>query len=213
MKLVGEITEPAVPNLAARALENEEPRLVSALERTLCDQLLRKLVVELGCAHPAATLSLRQMDPDLIERARERLAEAAEGRADAASVEATLERTRQGLEELAAAAAELEGGLPEKLEAAVRDGVAAEARPVARQVAEVRGLMNQVLKRLERLEGDVLAERHARIDDLALLIDLVTSGWKGVDARLARLEQHLQAGGGAVVYRIEERRPAGAEPG
>jgi hypothetical protein len=149
------------------------------------------------------------MDPDLIERARERLAEAAEGRADAASVEATLERTRQGLEELAAAAAELEGGLPEKLEAAVRDGVAAEARPVARQVAEVRGLMNQVLKRLERLEGDVLAERHARIDDLALLIDLVSSGWKGVDARLARLEQHLQAGGGAVVYRIEERRPAG----
>ena len=32
--------------------------------------------------------------------------------------------------------------------------------------------MNQVLRRLERLEGDLLAERHARVDDLALLVDL-----------------------------------------
>jgi hypothetical protein len=148
------------------------------------------------------------MDQDAIERARERIAQAAEGKPDAAAVDATLERTRQGLEELAAAAAELEATLPEKVGAAVRDGVAAEARPVARQLAEVRGLMNQLVRRLERLEGDVLSERHARIDDLALLVDLVASGWKGVDDRLARLEQNLQAGGDAVVYRIEERRPA-----
>jgi hypothetical protein len=148
------------------------------------------------------------VDQETIERARQRIAEAAEGRTDAAAVEAALERARESLESVAAAAAELEGGLPEKLQSAVRDGVASEARPVARQVAEVRGLMNQVLRRLERLEGDVLSERHARIDDLALLIDLVTSGWKGVDDRLRHLEEHLQAAGGAVVYRIEERRPA-----
>ena len=150
------------------------------------------------------------MDQETIERARQRVAEAAEGRTDSAAVEAALERARESLESVAAAAADLEGGLPETLEAAVRDGVAAEARPVARQVAEVRGLLNQVLRRLERLEGDVLSERHARIDDLALLIDLVTSGWKGVDDRLRRLEDNLQAAGGAVVYRIEERRPANA---
>lgn len=157
------------------------------------------------------TLPLRRMDQDAIERARERIAEAAEGRPDAAAVDATLERTRQGLEELAAAAAELEATLPERVGAAVRDGVASEARPVARQLAEVRGLMNQVLRRLERLEGDVLSERHARVDDLALLVDLVASGWKGVDDRLARLEGALQTGSGAVVYRIEERRPASNE--
>jgi uncharacterized protein YicC (UPF0701 family) len=146
------------------------------------------------------------VDREVLERAKARVAEAAEGRTDAASVDATLERARQGLEELAAAAAELESTLPERVGAAVKDGVAAEARPVARQLAEVRGLMNQVIRRLERLEGDVLAERHARVDDLALLVDLVTSGWKGVDERLARLEQHLEASSGAVVYRIEERR-------
>jgi hypothetical protein len=151
------------------------------------------------------------MDQDAIERARERIADAAEGRPNAAAIDATLERTRQGLEELATAAAELEATLPERVGAAVKEGVASEARPVARQLAEVRGLMNQVLRRLERLEGDVLSERHARIDDLALLVDLVASGWKGVDDRLARIETTLQTGSGAVVYRIEERRPASGE--
>ena len=89
---------------------------------------------------------------------------------------------------------------------AVKEGVAAEARPVARQLAEVRGLMNQVIRRLEQLEADVAAERTARVDDLAVLVDLVTAGWKSVDERIERLEQNLQASGGAVVYRIEERR-------
>jgi hypothetical protein len=43
------------------------------------------------------------------------------------------------------------------------------------------------------------------VDDLALLIDLITSGWQGVDERLARLEKTL-ADDGATVYRIEDRR-------
>ena len=72
--------------------------------------------------------------------------------------------------------------------AAVRDGLRAEVLPVARHIAEIRGLLNQAIRRLERLEGDLLAERHARVDDLALLVDLVSSGWRGVDARLERLE-------------------------
>jgi hypothetical protein len=152
------------------------------------------------------------MDDDALERAKQRIEEAASGRTHPAELEAALERARAGVEALAAAAAELEAGLPEHVGKAVRDGVAAEARPVARQLAEVRGLMNQVIRRLERLEGDSLAERHARVDDLALLVDLVASGWRGVDERLGRIEQHLQSPGGAVVYRIEdrieERRPA-----
>jgi hypothetical protein len=61
--------------------------------------------------------------------------------------------------------------------------------PVGRNLAEIRGLLNGVVRRLERLEGDLLAERHARIDDLALLVDLVSSGWKGVSDRLERLER------------------------
>jgi len=81
----------------------------------------------------------------------------------------------------------------------------------------VRGLMNQLIRRLSALEGDSLTERAARVDDLALLVDLVSSGWKSVDERLARiegavgrLEQGLQDKGGAIVYRIEDRRPDAA---
>jgi hypothetical protein len=58
-----------------------------------------------------------------------------------------------------------------------------------------------VIRRLERLEGDVLAERHARIDDLALLVDLVSSGWHGVSARLDRLER---TNGGSPVVALRE---------
>jgi hypothetical protein len=39
----------------------------------------------------------------------------------------------------------------------------------------------------------VIAERNARVDDLALLVELVSSGWQGVDDRLRRLEQSAGA--------------------
>ena len=129
------------------------------------------------------------MDEKTLERAKARIAEAASGRVAPAELEAALERARAQVEGLAAAAAELEGTLPEKVGAAVHDGLRAEVLPVGRNLAEIRGLLNQVIRRLERLEGDMLAERHARIDDLALLVDLVSSGWKGVSDRLERLER------------------------
>jgi hypothetical protein len=147
------------------------------------------------------------MNDDAIERARDRIREAAEGRPSPSDLEAALERARIQVEALAATADELQGALPESVGAAIREGVREEALPVARQLAEVRGLQNQVIRRLERLEGDALAERHARVDDLAVLVDLIISGWKGVELRLSRLEGRLQGSGGAVVYRIEERRP------
>ena len=150
------------------------------------------------------------MDEGAIERARERLASAAEGRTEPAAVEAALERARTGIEALAQTAAELESSLPAQVGEAVQEGLREQVLPVARHLSEVRGLMAQAIRRLERLEGDVLAERHGRVDDLALLVDLVGSGWKCVDERLARLERSLENGGGAMVYRIEERRPGGA---
>jgi hypothetical protein len=129
------------------------------------------------------------MDERALERAKARIAAAASGRVAPAELEAALERSRAQIESLAQATAEIEGTLPEKISAAVHDGLRAEVLPVARQLAEIRGLLNQAIRRLERLEGDLLAERHARIDDLALLVDLVTSGWKGVSDRLEKVER------------------------
>jgi hypothetical protein len=146
------------------------------------------------------------MNPGAIEHANERLRRAAEGRTEPAVLEAALERARDQIESLAETTAQLEATLPDRVGEAVQTGLRQEVLPVARHLAEVRGFSANVVRRLERLEGDLLAERHARIDDLALLIDLIASGWKGVDERLARLERALGADEGAVVYRIEDRR-------
>ena len=129
------------------------------------------------------------MDELALERAKQRIAEAAAKRPEAAQLEAVLERSRAQIEELAATAAGLESSIPAQVGLAVRDGLRTEVLPVARHIAEVRGLLNQAIRRLERLEGELLAERHARVDDLALLVELVSSGWRGVDARLERLER------------------------
>jgi hypothetical protein len=149
------------------------------------------------------------MDDGAIERAHERV----EQRADGAALDALLVRAREQVEALATATAALEESLPGR----VQDAVRGEAAPVGRNLAEIRGLMNQLLRRLFALEGDLLTERNARVDDLALLVDLVSSGWKGVDARLGRieavvnrLEQQAHDSRGAIVYRMEDRRPDAA---
>jgi hypothetical protein len=130
------------------------------------------------------------MDYAAVERARERLETAAQARAQMA--------------ELGELAAKLEASLPERIGEAVQEGMRAQAVPVARQLAEVRGLASQTIRRLERIETDTLAERHARVDDLSLLVDLITSSWETVDERLGRIETAVQQASGAVVYRIEE---------
>jgi hypothetical protein len=76
---------------------------------------------------------------------------------------------------------------------AVRQGVREEAAAVARQLAEVRGLANQTNRRLERLQADLDAERDARVDDLAVLVELVSTGWKSVEERLDQIEERLTA--------------------
>lgn len=146
------------------------------------------------------------MDFSAVERARERLEAAAKERTEQVQIDAALDRARRQIEELAELAATLEATLPAKVGEAVQDGIRAEALPIARQLAEVRGLAGQTIRRLERIEGDNLAERHARVDDLALLIDLITSGWQSVDERLARLEKGLSQNGGGAVDRLEEAR-------
>jgi hypothetical protein len=85
-----------------------------------------------------------------------------------------------------------------------------EVLPVARQLAEVRGLTGQVVRRLESLQGEIAAERRDRLEDLALLVELIASGWRGVERRLDRserildrMERALEERPGAALYRID----------
>ncbi|MBV8064375.1 MAG: hypothetical protein JOY73_02500 [Actinobacteria bacterium] len=141
------------------------------------------------------------MDDASVQRAVERIAEARRSRLDPALLDASLERARVQVELLATVAASLETDLP----VAIQDGLREHFRPSAKHLAEVRGLMNQVITRLERIETEVVAERNARIDDLALLVDLISSGWRNANDRLAKIETALEprTGNSAVVYRIE----------
>ena len=131
------------------------------------------------------------MDTAAIERATERLRQAAEGRVSKTEIEAVLEHARLQVEALAQTADELQGALPDAVGNAVREGIRTEALPVARQIGEVRGLSNQLVRRLARIEREVTAERNERVDDLALIVDLVVTGWRSIDERLARIEEML----------------------
>jgi hypothetical protein len=117
----------------------------------------------------------------------------------AADVTAALERARTEVEALAQTADELQNVLPEAVGTALSEGLRAEAAPLARRLAEVKGLANGTIRRVERLETDLLAERHARVDDLALLVDLVTGGWRAINDRLDRIEAAVAPREGTLV--------------
>src|SRR5438132_5689384 len=96
---------------------------------------------------------------EAVVRAKERLEQAAEGRVEPAAVDAALERTREALESLSQTTAELQAGLPGD----IQEGLREQFRPSARHLAEVRGLQNQVIRRLERLEVDLRADAHGAV--------------------------------------------------
>jgi hypothetical protein len=97
----------------------------------------------------------------------------------------------------------------EEIRDALRDGLREEAAPIARRLAEVKGLSNNAIRRLGSIEATLESERNARVDDLTLLVELLTEGWRTMNARLARIETLLLAGlqeraeePGAEVYRL-----------
>lgn len=107
------------------------------------------------------------------------------------------------VERFRAATAELEASLPEGVGTVVYEALRVEVRPVAQHVAELGALFERMLQRLETVSGEVGSERRERAEDVALLTELITTGWRSVDRRLARLEQ--------IVARIEAGRNARRE--
>jgi len=76
---------------------------------------------------------------------------------------------------------------------ALTAGLREEAAPISRRLAEVRGLSNNAIRRLQTIESTIESERNARVDDLALLVELLTEGWRAMNARLERIEAALEA--------------------
>ena len=56
------------------------------------------------------------------------------------------------------------------------------------QLSSVLGELAEAVRDLRRETDE---ERRERVDDLAVLIDLITTGWQGLDARLGRIERQV----------------------
>ena len=80
----------------------------------------------------------------------------------------------------------------EQIRETVKEGLREEAAPISRRLAEVKGLSNNAIRRLENMEAMIESERSARVDDLALLVELLTEGWRAMSARLDRIEAALE---------------------
>ena len=88
----------------------------------------------------------------------------------------------------------------DEIREALRDGLREEAMPIGRRLAEVKGLSNNAIRRLAGIEATIEAERNARLDDVTLLIDLLTEGWRAMNTRLERIEAALAAQPSNVVH-------------
>jgi hypothetical protein len=79
----------------------------------------------------------------------------------------------------------------DEIREAIREGLREDAAPIARRLAEVKGLSWNAVRRLDNIERAIEGERDARIDDLALLVELLTEGWRSLSLRLDRIEAAL----------------------
>jgi hypothetical protein len=96
------------------------------------------------------------------------------------------------LERLVDATAELEARIPGQVGSVVYEALRVEVRPVAEHVASMESLFGNVLTGLRELAAQLAAERRNRVDDLALQVELIRTGWTNVDRRLGRIERMLE---------------------
>jgi tetrahydromethanopterin S-methyltransferase subunit B len=117
------------------------------------------------------------------------------------------------IKRIQAATGDLEASLPPTVGTVVYEALRVEVGPVAKHVAELATLFDRMLQRLDKVSSEVGDERRERFEDVALLAELVTSGWRSVDRRIARLEQivtrieaanHPRGGPQARVYRLDD---------
>jgi hypothetical protein len=58
-------------------------------------------------------------------------------------------------------------------------------------LAELGSVLGELAEAIRDLRRETDTERRERVDDLAVLIDLITTGWQGLDARLGRIEKQI----------------------
>jgi hypothetical protein len=79
-----------------------------------------------------------------------------------------------------------------------------EPSPSDAALAQLSSVLSELAEAVRDLRRETDAERRERVDDLAVLIDLISTGWQGLDARLGRIEKQ--------VARIDASRHPAAVP-
>jgi methyl-accepting chemotaxis protein len=112
---------------------------------------------------------------ELRARARsERSPEAAGDTTTMPDLRTILARAEANVGELRQTAAALEQSLPEAVERAIERTM--DERSTPRRLAELRELVRSLAGQMEQVNRDLLAERLGRIEDLELLVDLLSTG-------------------------------------
>jgi hypothetical protein len=67
-----------------------------------------------------------------------------------------------------------------------------EGRPLAERMTVIDGLFDRLAKDLDGIKNELGQARSERLEDLTLLVDLLTTSWRTVDHRLRAIESQLE---------------------
>ena len=113
-----------------------------------------------------------------------------------------LARAETHVDELRTTAASLEETLPAKVERAVERAMSEHSD--ARRADELRELLRGLSRQVEQVNLDLLAERLGRVEDLELVVDLISTGMAALRQDVATLAAMVEQVGGGVDGVIEK---------
>jgi chaperonin cofactor prefoldin len=98
----------------------------------------------------------------------------------------------QLFENIARATAELESSVPREVGSLVVEALRVEVRPVTERMETMGLLIEEIAEAWKDLRSQVTSERKERLEDVELMVELMTTGWRSVDRRLGRVEKMLE---------------------
>jgi uncharacterized NAD(P)/FAD-binding protein YdhS len=126
----------------------------------------------------------------------------AEARPAMPDLRTILARAETHVDELRTTAASLEESLPAKVERAVERAMSEHSD--ARRADELRELLRGLSRQVEQVNLDLLAERLGRVEDLELVVDLISTGMAALRQDIATLAAMVEQVGGGVDGVIEK---------
>jgi hypothetical protein len=120
----------------------------------------------------------------------------ADARPSTPDLRTILARAETHVDELRSTAAALEESLPARVERAVERALS--AHPDTRQAEELRELLRGLSRQVEQVNRDLLAERLGRVEDLELVVDLISTGMAALRQDVATVSAMVEQVRGGV---------------